>query len=350
MQIVRYTRDKSQEWDQLVKESKNGTFLFLRDYMDYHADRFQDHSLMYYSDKGRLLAVMAANEKLAVPSVSTARDHRSAVGEVQKILYSHQGLTYGGFVLSSHIHAAEVGELFSLTLSHLRTQGFTEWYYKQIPTIYHRLPAEEEDYWLWMHQAQLVDCSLMTVIPLHPANSHLPTPSQHPLCNLVSASKRNNSNRLLHQGYRVVYSAPIADFWPILTQNLQDRFGAKPVHTFDEISLLQQRFPQQIQCCTVVSPTGEILAGTLLYLTDQVVKAQYTSASPVGKQVKALDFLILQLLHHFQETTSLQYFDFGTSMLADTTTLNEGLVLQKEGFGGRGIASRIYKMQCACPC
>lgn len=335
MQIIRYTRDKSQEWDQLVKVSKNGTFLFLRDYMDYHADRFVDHSLMYYSDKGKLLAVMAANEKHVV----------TAIGEEQKTLYSHQGLTYGGFVLSPHAHAVEVGELFSLTLHYLKEQGFTAWYYKQIPTIYHRLPAEEEDYWLWMHHAQLEDCSLMTVIPLHSADLLPSVASSQPLCNLVSASKRNNSNRLLRQGYRVVYNAPIADFWPILTQNLQERFGAKPVHTFSEISLLQQRFPQRIQCCTVVSPDGETLAGTLLYLTDRVVKAQYTSASPTGKQLKALDFLILQLLRHFSDTSSFSYFDFGTSMLADSTILNEGLVLQKEGFGGRGIASRIFKMQ-----
>ncbi len=320
MQIIRYTRDKSQEWDQLVKVSKNGTFLFLRDYMDYHADRFTDHSLMYYTDKGKLLAVMAANEK-------------DLAGESRKVLYSHQGLTYGGFVLAPQAHATEVGELFALTLDYLKENGFSEWYYKQIPTIYHRLPAEEEDYWLWMHQASVEDCSLMTVIPLHPAH------------NLVSASKRNNSNRLLRQGFRVVYGAPIADFWPILTQNLQDRFGAKPVHSFSEISLLQERFPQRIQCCMVISPAGEVLAGTLLYLTDQVVKAQYTSASPVGKQVKALDFLILQLLHHFAETTPLSYFDFGTSMLADSTVLNEGLIQQKEGFGGRGIASRIYKIR-----
>lgn len=324
----------------MVKVSKNGTFLFLRSYMDYHADRFIDHSLMYYSDKGKLLAVMAANEK-QVASADTK------TGETQKILYSHQGLTYGGFVLSPHVHAVEVGELFSLTLSYLREQGFTAWYYKQIPTIYHRQPAEEEDYWLWMHQAQLVDCSLMTVIPLHPdvIPSHPACLASHPAHNLVSASKRNNSNRLLRQGYRVVYNAPIADFWPILTQNLQERFGAKPVHTFSEISLLQQRFPQRIQCCTVVAPDGETLAGTLLYITDRVVKAQYTSASPAGKQLKALDFLILQLLHHFSETSSLSYFDFGTSMLSDSTTLNEGLVLQKEGFGGRGIASRIFKIR-----
>lgn len=328
MQVIRYTSDKALEWDQMVKVSKNGTFLFLRAYMDYHADRFIDHSLMYYSDKGKLLAVMAANEK-------------DLTSESRKILYSHQGLTYGGFVLSPHAHAVEVGELFDVTLSYLHEQGFTEWHYKQIPVIYHRLPAQEDDYWLWMHHAQLEDCSLMTVIPLHSAQDI----AQHPDHSLVSASKRNNSNRLLRQGYRVCYDAPISDFWPILTQNLQERFGATPVHKFEEIMLLQQRFPQHIQCCTLISPTGEMLAGTLLYITDRVVKAQYTSASSAGKQAKALDFLILEVLRHFEETTSLQYFDFGTSMLANSTELNEGLVLQKEGFGGRGIASRIFSIR-----
>ena len=37
-------------WDTFVQESKNGTFLFVRDYMDYHRDRFQDCSLLVYRD------------------------------------------------------------------------------------------------------------------------------------------------------------------------------------------------------------------------------------------------------------------------------------------------------------
>ena len=78
--IVRYTADKKAEWDSFVRESKNGTFLFMRDYMEYHADRFDDYSLMYYKGD-KLLSLLPANRK----------------GET---LWSHQGLTYGGLVLN----------------------------------------------------------------------------------------------------------------------------------------------------------------------------------------------------------------------------------------------------------
>ena len=59
-EIIRYTPDRKDEWDRFVAKSKNGTFLFFRDYMDYHADRFRDHSLMFYLDDN-LYALMPAN-------------------------------------------------------------------------------------------------------------------------------------------------------------------------------------------------------------------------------------------------------------------------------------------------
>ena len=46
--IERYSSQRKVAWDDFVKRSKNATFLFFRDYMDYHADRFQDASLLIY--------------------------------------------------------------------------------------------------------------------------------------------------------------------------------------------------------------------------------------------------------------------------------------------------------------
>ena len=60
--IIRYTKDKADEWNEFVARSKNGTFLFNRNYMDYHSDRFADYSLMFYR-KGRLYALMPANNE-----------------------------------------------------------------------------------------------------------------------------------------------------------------------------------------------------------------------------------------------------------------------------------------------
>ena len=61
LNIVRYTAEQKTVWDSFVATSKNGTFLFMRDYMDYHADRFADHSLMFYKG-GRLIALLPGNE------------------------------------------------------------------------------------------------------------------------------------------------------------------------------------------------------------------------------------------------------------------------------------------------
>lgn len=312
MRIVRYIHEKKDEWDRFVEDSKNGTFLFLRDYMDYHSDRFTDHSLMYYNDKDKLVALLPANEK-------------------EGALYSHQGLTYGGFVLSQKSKTGEVGELFEQTIEYLKTQDFREWHYKQIPAVYHKLPAEEDEYWLWRHGAVMTDCNVMSAIDLKGIGSP------------IESSRRNNRNRLQKQGYGIVHHAPLEDFWPILTGNLQMRFGAKPVHTFDEMALLMSRFPDAIECVTATDAAGNVLAGTILYITDSVVKTQYTSASMEGKKAKVLDLMLLGLIEEYQQKGEHRWFEFGTSMAEDGIGLNESLISQKEGFGARTVACRIYR-------
>ena len=366
--ISRYTQNKQTEWDDFVKVSKNGTFLFLRSYMDYHSDRFQDHSLMFYNEKNRLIAVLPANIKTASPPALSRREGAGVLnGERDKTLeerlvsesapslrgksdvdnigvcvraggeaitlHSHQGLTYGGFVLSPEIHISEVGELFRLTISYLKENGFCEWRYKQIPYIYHLLPSQEEDYWLWRHNAREDACNMMTVIDF-----------KSTVNDISSSRKRTYFNKLQRQGYTVVFDADINDFWPILEVNLMERFGSHPVHSLSEITLLKQRFPDNIICCTVRDPDGITVAGTLLFVTQQVVRTQYISASHEGKRCNALDYLMLTLIRHYKDNPEYRYFEFGTSMAEDGINLNEGLILQKEGFGGRAVACKIYSI------
>ena len=47
-EIRRYHTADQPLWDDYVSRARNATFLFYRAYMDYHADRFLDHSLMVY--------------------------------------------------------------------------------------------------------------------------------------------------------------------------------------------------------------------------------------------------------------------------------------------------------------
>lgn len=311
MHIIRYTPDRQNEWDAFVKMSKNGTFLFLRAYMDYHSDRFTDHSLLYYNDKGKLVALMPANER-------------------DGVLHSHQGLTYGGMILPMKSHISDVGQLFAATEEYLRQHSIHQWRYKQMPTVYHRLPAEEDTYWLWRMNAQMVACNMMSAVDL---TSDTDT---------ISSRKRTYFSKLQRAGYEVRIADDIADFWQILTDNLMERFQSQPVHSLEEIQMLQGRFPENIVCCAVRNPEGTMVAGTLLFITDRVVRTQYISASHEGKRCNALDYLMLSLLQHFRAQQTYHYFEYGTSMDEDGINLNTGLILQKEGLGGSTIACREY--------
>lgn len=315
VRLVRYTAAATMQWNDFVRASRNGTFLFLRAYMDYHRDRFADHSLLYYDEKGRLLAVMACNE-------------------ADTTLFSHQGLTYGGLVLAPKVHADEVRQLFDATLEYLRGHGFTEWIYKQIPVVYHNVPSEEEDYFLWRNGAELLGCNLSSTVD-YGSEPYL----QAEYC------RRNAVTRLARQGVRLDIAAVLDDFWPLLEANLQERYGAKPVHTLDEMQRLQRSFPDNIKCCTAVDDNGAILAGVVVYETGRVVHVQYSSATEHGRRTGAQDFLYLSLVNHYKELPEVRFFDLGTNNEDGGKVLNTSLNRYKEGFGARGVVYRKFRIR-----
>lgn len=313
MNISIYTPDRQQEWDAFVRESKNGTFLIERGYMDYHSDRFADHSLMFRDDAGHLLAVMPANID-------------------GNELWSHQGLTYGGLILSPHAHASDVGQMFDTLKDYMQGNGISCLHYKCVPSIYHRMPSEEDEYWLWRNGASVEACNLSAAVNLAEDTIY------------YRKRRRTNCNKLQRMGYTINRSAILADFWPVLTDNLMKSYGAKPVHTFEEMQRLQMMFPDNIVCWTISSPEGEVMGGTILYITDSVVHTQYISASERGKQEHVMDYLLLSAVTYYKEQALHRYFDFGTSNEQGGRILNESLIMQKEGFGGRGITYMHYKL------
>lgn len=306
--IRRYTPDIANEWNQFVAESKNGTFLFDRRYMDYHADRFQDYSLMFYLGN-HLLAVLPAH----------------ASGDT---LYSHNGLTYGGLVMSPRLTVVQTMNLFRELNDYLRAEGFHHVSYKCIPWIYHRLSAEEDLYALYH------ECRARIVARDYATNIFFSGDMRW------ERVRRRGVIRAQKAGVMVERSDDYAAFWKVLTDNLVSKYGVKPVHTLQEITLLHSRFPENIQLYQAVKD-GVALGGVVLYVTPQVVHAQYSSATPEGKKLGVIDLLYSRI---FSDNKNCPYFDFGRSTEnPDGSGLNEQLVFQKEGFGGRGLCYDIYE-------
>ena len=296
------------EWNLFVAASKNGTFLFDRRFMDYHNDRFCDHSLLVYRDQ-RLYALLPANQK-------------------DDTLVSHGGLTYGGLVTDSRCSAKGVLDAFTAINEYLRQQGFRHVVYKAVPWIYHQLPAEEDLYALTsVCHARLTIRDISSAII---GDRKL----------RFSESRKSGIRKAHRQGLTIAESTDFAAFWQILNENLTGKYGVRPVHSVAELELLHSRFPEKIRLYMVFD--GETpVGGTLLFLTPQVLHTQYISANAFGKQHGAIDLLFDHLINNTYK--DYPYIDFGKSTVSDSADLNEQLIFQKEGFGARAVCYDTYE-------
>ena len=296
------------EWNLFVAASKNGTFLFDRRFMDYHNDRFCDHSLLVYRDQ-RLYALLPANQK-------------------DDTLVSHGGLTYGGLVTDSRCSAKGVLDAFTAINEYLRQQGFRHVVYKAVPWIYHQLPAEEDLYALTsVCHARLTIRDISSAI-IGDRKMRF------------SESRKSGIRKAHRQGLTVAESPDFAAFWQILNENLTGKYGVRPVHSVAELELLHRRFPEKIRLYMVFD--GETpVGGTLLFLTPQVLHTQYISANAFGKQHGAIDLLFDHLINNTYK--DYPYIDFGKSTVSDSADLNEQLIFQKEGFGARAVCYDTYE-------
>jgi len=310
MEIIRYNPDMARQWDEAVRQSRNGTFLHLRDYMDYHSDRFQDCSLLAMQGDN-IVAVLPAN----------------CQGDT---LWSHQGLTFGGWLLPlKHFDATVMLDVMDAACVWLRDKGFKHLVYKQVPHIYHRYPCEEDLYALFRQGAQLTETNISTTIDLTCA---LP----------LDRGNKSGANAARRMGIAVGESDDWAGYWQLLADLLHERYSTAPVHTLDEMLLLHQRFPEHIRLHTATF-NGQLLAGVVMYLNEPVAHCQYIAASPLGKETKALTLLFSYLIA-LSTDAGFRYFDFGISNERHGQYLNLGLVRQKSRLGGRGIAYNTYRV------
>jgi hypothetical protein len=306
-------------WNALVASSPNGTLLFDRGFMGYHADRFDDASLLV-ERRGRLVAVLPA--------------HRMGAR-----VASHGGLSYGGLVVADTPGQQAMWELMQALQRHWRGQGVTELLYKTVPSIYHRLPCEEDRWALWRCGAQLVRRDALAVIG--PTAAHWP-PGRH---RSITRATRQRVELALggHAGCPADSVEDWSDYWVLLERELQARHDSRPVHSAEEIRLLAARFPTAISL-QWARWSGRLVGGLVLFETPTVVHLQYMAADEQGRRCAALDLLLEQAISQAQAAG--KWFDFGHSNEDEGRELNPGLAFYKESFGASTMVHDHYLLPC----
>jgi hypothetical protein len=294
-------------WNDFVRSSKNGTFLLDRGYMEYHADRFKDHSLLFFDDR-HLVAILPANL-------------------VHDTLISHGGLTYGGLITDKKMTMPLMMGIFDKLQSYSLELGILRLIYKSIPHIYHRLPAEEDAYALFVYQAHLYRRDVSSTID---RLNMLP----------FTKGRRGCIKKAYANGIVVQKSNDFEMFMQIDEQHLISKHNKKPVHTAAEIKLLSERFPENIQLFGAYRE-GMMLGGIILYVSDNVAHAQYIAATVEGKLLSALDAILDYLIN--DRFHSKRYFDFGISTDQNGRLLDSNLIANKESFGARATVYDFYE-------
>ena len=309
--IKKYSKEYRSSWNDFVKKSKNFHFFFLREYMDYHKDRFEDFSLMILNEKNnKILALLPANI-------------------VGCIVHSHQGLTFGGFIVDDKMKAKVMLEIFSTLKVFLREEGITKLIYKVMPHIYHTKPSEEDNYALFRNEGYLFRKDVTATINLHDKIKY-------------QSQRTRDIKKALKNGLEFERSNEIDKYWEVLNDVLQLQHNEKSVHSLSEIKSLIKNFPNYIKLF-IVKKESKILAGALVFETPTVAHTQYLASSLEGKELHALDLVLDRLISEVY--VDKRFFDFGISNEDEGRYLNEGLIFQKEAFGARAITHDFYELE-----
>jgi len=307
--VIKYQSNNRKEWDDFIPFAKNGHFMFYRDYMEYHSDRFNDYSLMFY-DNNKLLAVLPASVK-------------------NNILTSHGGLTFGGIISALQMSTNKMVEVFKELVDFLRKDKIEMLIYKTIPSIYHTIPSDEDLYALFRNKAELYRRDVSSTILFENRGKY-------------SKGRKSAVKQAIKSGLQVKQSFDFDVFMEIEKKLLNSKFGVNPVHSGQEMTMLAQSFPENIKLFMAYSE-DKPLGGTIIYENRQTAHCQYISTTEEGKELGAVDITIDYLLTNYDK--DMKYFDFGISTEKNGMDLNQNLIRNKESFGASAIVYDFYKLK-----
>lgn len=314
LEVRRYHETAAATWNAFIDQSVNGPFLFRREFMDYHADRFEDFSYLVWRQQ-ELLAVFVAGRARTTSAPAT--------------LVAHPGLTYGGLVYATELKYTVLSEVYEALLAAFRVAGFTRLVIRPVTRVFSRSWSANSLFYFQQQGFELMNRELNSVLDL-----------RQPL----RFRQHNNLRRARRAGLLIEASQDFAAFWPLLEANLWQRHSVCPAHSAAEMHLLHQRFPQQV-LLYVAWHEAALVGGMVIFVDDKqgFAHTQYISASDQGKRVGAVAAILMRVLADI--TQRIVRLSFGISTVQGQ--LNGGLLAQKEEFGAVGELVDTYAKDLA---
>ncbi len=301
-QLVAYSGKFRRDWDSLVATARNGLFLFFRDFLEYHADRFDDASFLLYR-QGKVVALLPAHI-------------------VSNELRSHYGLTFGGWVVAPDCRYEDMEVGFNLLEQEMRQLDLARLIYRPVPFPYQSEPCGDDLYLLQQRGARCESSILGAFMST--------------MVDRVGKKQLRKNLRKAEEKFPCQFheTDDLDRFWDFLTKFLQARHRSEPVHRLDEIKLLKSRFPENIRFA-VASNGDEWYGGEVLFLSGQVTRFQYGFRN-LEQSLSNVHLRLFEWIRRQPEYLR-PWIDLGTSMDPESGRLLKSLHGHKENLGCRGI-------------
>lgn len=305
IEVRKYEEGYREQWEDFIERSANGTFLQRRSFIEYHGDRFEDASLMVWEGE-ELLSVFPA--------------HR--VGDQ---IFSHQGLSFGGWIIRVGLNEITVEKIISETLELFKSKGIEKVSVTPIPEFYYTQVLSESVY---RHNGFSSASSSPTYV--------ISLPNTIKNKGRKWALKKANKNAI-----RIEEGEVDQDFWEklLVPQHLY-QMGKLPVHSWEEIKTLSLAHKGRIRLLSAYLE-GKRVGGIVLFKHSKVIRLQYIAVNKEGREKSVMDLM----MDYLMQIPQTQYLDLGGVVDPRTKEPNFGLVYWKESFGSVPKIVHSYQKQ-----
>ncbi len=311
LEVVKFEPGLEKDWDEFVDVSNNGTLFHKRAFLNYHPqDRFIDDSLLFFK-KSSLFAVLPA-----------AARH----GDPEKLLVSHPGSSFGGFVCRQDLSLRDATRLINALKKYAAAQHYGGIDLTLPPSIYLERPSHYLDFALYQAGFRYRKRELSSVIPL--------VVDEQNVLKLFSSASRRAVRRAQKLGVEVRIDDNYQAFYQILQNNLKLRHNVIPTHTLDELEKLAQWFPEDVFLFSAYVDERMVGGVTLFNANAHATLAFYISHDEAYQKYRAVNLLFYEVCKWCVQH-KFKYLDFG--LFTVNMDPNWGLGRFKEGFGAQGV-------------
>ncbi len=318
MEIIEYTEEWKEKWDQFVLESSNGTMFHMQKFFDYHTlGKFKFNHLIFL-EKNKIVALLPG-------SLIDGKIYESPIGA-----------SYGSIVIKD-ITFLKTQEIVKTLLDYGKQKGWKEFILTSAPMIYETFPNHNLDFaMLW--QGFNYD--------LHYISSAIKLDPNREIIERFRPTIRRNIRKSLKEGITVEENEKYDEFYPILIEN-KSRHNVKPTHSFEDLIKLKELMPDRLKLFMVYKDNKPIAGSLMFYANKNVAICFYNMLLYEYAQYKPIQRVMYEVVKDATEN-NYNYVDIGVSQ--DTSAENpmtpsESLIDFKEKFDAKSIMRNTLRIK-----